>query len=167
MIGPLPKSLPSAATIVQTPTVAARKMTQRNKCTTHNHHKTNQKRLDGVELTRPIAVIAQNEEQPTTTPSHASQPLAATYVIEKLPPYPKRRTPIPISGSPRKCTRSERSTEIASMTTPSAIASEEPPIAATTVPSPTITAGRLSQKRKHPFKGKCRKYLDPIISVET
>jgi hypothetical protein len=89
-----------------------------------------------------------------------------TNVIEKIPPSPKQRTPVPISVSPRKRTRSERSTAIESLTTPSVVALVEPPIAATTVPSPTITAGRLSQKRKRSFKGKCWKDIDPIILVE-
>jgi hypothetical protein len=122
MLGPLPESLPSAATTVQTPTVVARKTTQRSKRTTRGHPSTNQTSLDGGELTQPVAVIAQNEEQPATTPSHASQPLATTDVIEKLPPAPKQRTPVPVSGSPRKRTRSEWSTATTSLTTPSVVA---------------------------------------------
>jgi hypothetical protein len=112
-------------------------------------------------------VIAQNEEQPATAPSHASQPLVATYVIEKLPPSPKQTTLVHLSGSPRKCIRLERTTATTSLTTPSTFAPAEPPISATTVPSPTIVAGRLSQKRKRPFKGKCQNELDPIISIKT
>jgi hypothetical protein len=165
MPGPLPESLPSAATTVQTPTVAARKTTQRSKRTIRGHPSTNQTSLDEGELTQPVAVIVQNAEQPAITPSRASQPLAATDVIEKLPPAPKQRTPVPVSALPRKRTRSERSTAAASLTTP--VAPAETPIVSTTVPSPTITAGRISQKRKRPFKGKCRKDLDPIISATT
>jgi hypothetical protein len=106
MPGPLPESLPSTATTVQTPTVVAHKMTQRSKRTIRDHPSTNQTSLDGGESTQPVAVIAQNEEQPAITPSHASQPLATTDVIEKLPPAPKQRTPVVVSASPRKCTRS-------------------------------------------------------------
>jgi hypothetical protein len=73
-------------------------------------------------LTQPVAVIEPNDEQPATRPRHESQPLAATGVIEKLPPAPKKRTPAPVSGSPRKRTRSERSTATASLTTPSVVA---------------------------------------------
>jgi hypothetical protein len=72
MIGPLPESLPSAAIVVQTPTVTACKTTQRSKHTTHDHPSTNQTSLDGGELTQPVAMIAQNVEQLATTPSHAS-----------------------------------------------------------------------------------------------
>jgi hypothetical protein len=106
MPGPLPESLPSAATIVQTPIVIAHKTTQRSKRITCGHPRTKQTSLDGGELTHPVDVIAQNEEQPTITPSHASQPLVTTDVIEKLPPAPKQRTLVPISASPRKCTSS-------------------------------------------------------------
>jgi hypothetical protein len=41
IIGPLPKSLPSATTTIQTPTIASRKTTQRIKCTTRSHSSTN------------------------------------------------------------------------------------------------------------------------------
>jgi hypothetical protein len=47
------------------------------------------------------------------------------------------------------------------------VAPAETHIVSTIVPSPTIIAGRISQKRKCPFKGKCRKDLDPIISAAT
>jgi hypothetical protein len=97
-------------------------------------------------LTQPVAMITQNEEQPVTAPSHAPQPLATTRVIEKLPPSPKERTHLPASGSPRKCRRSERSTAIESLTIPYVVAPVEPPIAATSVPSPTITTGGISHK---------------------
>jgi hypothetical protein len=159
--GPLPESLPLAAITVQTPTVAARKMTQRSKRTIRGHPSTNQTSLDEGELTQPVVVIVKNAEQPAITSSHASQPLSAIDVIEKLPPSPKQRTPVPISTLPRKRTRSDQSTGVASLTTP--VAPAKTPIVSTTVPSPTITAGRIYQKRKCPFKGKCRKDLDPII----
>jgi hypothetical protein len=51
MIEPLPESLPSTTTIVQTPSVTTRKTDQRSKHTTHDHPSTNQTSLDGVELT--------------------------------------------------------------------------------------------------------------------
>jgi len=41
MIGPLLECMPSAATVVQTPTVTACKMTQRSKRTTHDHPSSN------------------------------------------------------------------------------------------------------------------------------
>jgi hypothetical protein len=41
MPGPLPESLPLASIAVQTPTVVARKTTQRSKHTTHGHPSTN------------------------------------------------------------------------------------------------------------------------------
>jgi hypothetical protein len=110
-------------------------------------------------------VIVQNAEQLAITPSRVSQPLAATDVIETLPPALKQRTPVPVSTLPRKCTRSERSTAAASLTTP--VAPTETPIVSTTIPSLIITASRISQKRKLPFKGKCQKDLDPIISTAT
>jgi hypothetical protein len=72
MIGPLPKSLPSVATTVQTPTVVSRKMTHRSKHTTRDHSSTNQTILDGFELTQPIAVIKPNDEHPATRPRHES-----------------------------------------------------------------------------------------------
>jgi len=41
MPGPLPESLPLASIAVQTPSVVARKTTQRSKRTTHGHPSTN------------------------------------------------------------------------------------------------------------------------------
>jgi hypothetical protein len=96
-----------------------------------------------------------NVEHPAITLSRATYPLAATYVLP----------PVPVSALPRKRTRSKWSTTTTSLTTP--VASVETPIVSTTVPSPTITVGRIPQKRKCPFKGKCRKDLDPIISAAT
>jgi hypothetical protein len=106
VIGPIPKALPSATTIVQTPTVVARKTTQRSKCTTRGHSSTSQMSLDGVEVTQPVAVVEPTDEQLDTRQRNESQPLALTTVIEKLLPAPKKKTPSPISPSPRKRTRS-------------------------------------------------------------
>jgi hypothetical protein len=51
MRGPLPESLPSSATAVQTPTIVARKTTQKSRHTTRDHPITNHIGLDGGELT--------------------------------------------------------------------------------------------------------------------
>jgi hypothetical protein len=171
IIGPLPESLPSAATTVQTPTVVARKITQRRKRTTRGHFSTSQTSLDEFEMTQPIAMVEPTDEQPITRQRNDSRPLVATTVIEKLPLAPKKKAPAPISPSPRNRTRSARSTAIAvttlvvpaRSTTPSVVApivTQEPPIAATVVQDLTITTSGLSHKRKHPFKGKHRKELD-------
>jgi hypothetical protein len=107
--GPLPEPLPSAATTVQTPTVVARKTTQKRNRITRSHPGTSQTSLDEIALQQPVVVVEQTDEQPTTRPRHVSQHLAATPIIENLPPVSKKKTPAPISGSPRKRTRSARS----------------------------------------------------------
>jgi hypothetical protein len=103
--GPLPEPLPSVATAIQTPIVSIHKTTHKSNRITRSHPDTIQTSLEKIALQQPIAVIEQTDEQPTTQPRHVSQHLAATLIIENPPPASEKKTPTPISGSPRKRTR--------------------------------------------------------------
>jgi hypothetical protein len=99
--GPLPEPLPSAATTVQTPTVVVRKTTQKSNRITRSHPGTRQTSLDEFALQQPVVVDEQIDEEPTTRPKQ-SQHLAATPIIEILPPASDKKTPAPISALPKK-----------------------------------------------------------------
>ena len=66
--GPLPEPLPSATTIVQTPTVTVRRTTQKRNCVTRSHPGTKQKSLDDFALQQPVVVEKQIDEEPTARP---------------------------------------------------------------------------------------------------
>jgi hypothetical protein len=98
--GPLPEPLPSAATTVQTPTVVVRKTTQKRNRITRSHPGTRQTSLDDFALQQPVAVDKQTDEEPTARPQ--SQHLAATPIIEILPPASDKKTPALTSALPKK-----------------------------------------------------------------
>jgi hypothetical protein len=136
--GPSHEPQPSAAPAVKSPTVTARKSTQRSKHKTRSNSNTTQKSIDRVEPEQlnpmPAVVIEPAVENPIPGPSHEPQPSAATTVVEELPPTPKakkRKTPASVFTLPRKRTRSARST-------------------ATTVTTPTVTASTSTSSPVEP-----------------
>jgi hypothetical protein len=114
-------------------------------------------------------VDEQIDEEPTSLPKHVSQHLAATLIIEILPPTSDKKTPAPTSALPKKRARIARSTITSRPLTPSVVAptiKQNPPIVVAADQAPTIITCASSQKRKHLFKGKPRRALDQIGSTK-
>jgi len=113
--------------------------------------------------------------------NHEPQPSVATTIVEELPPtpkYQKRKLPTSIFSFPRKRTRSTRS-PATTVTTPVVTArmmtsspieletTQNPPIAATTIEAPTVTASESSQKIKHQARRKSQRGIDRVALEET
>jgi hypothetical protein len=94
--------------------------------------------------------------------------LAATPIIEILPPASDKKTPALTSVLTKKRTRITWSTITSRPLTPSVVApiiTQNTPIVVAANQAPTIITCATSQKRKRPFKGKPRRALDQIGST--